>query len=159
MCLLTTFGSRLSTCYSTRKRRVYCLRCSYSRASTGNFSPQGDHDPSTGGGGGVGDAAPYIYIYCVYYIPYSPTSFFKRVSKGFLPLFAPKIPMNSQVPTTVATWLMGEDWFSGWGSTGDFLGTFTRLPKTNSKEKPLKIGREPKRKGSSSNHSFSGANC
>ena len=39
MCLLTTFGSRLSTCYSTRKRRVYCLRCSYSRASTGNFSP------------------------------------------------------------------------------------------------------------------------
>ena len=36
---LTTFGSRLSTCYSSRKRR-YCLRCSYSRASVGNFSPQ-----------------------------------------------------------------------------------------------------------------------
>ena len=54
MCLLTTFGSRLSTCYSTRKRRVYCLRCSYSRASTGNFSPQGGAPPNTG---------PYIYIY------------------------------------------------------------------------------------------------
>ena len=46
MCLLTTFGSRLSTCYSTRKRRVYCLRCSYSRASTGNFSPQGRGFPN-----------------------------------------------------------------------------------------------------------------
>ena len=45
MCLLTTFGSRLSTCYSTRKRRVYCLRCSYSRASTGNFSPHGSPPP------------------------------------------------------------------------------------------------------------------
>ncbi len=49
MCLLTTFGSRLSTCYRPRKREFTACGVEVSRASTGNFPPQGRGGERKGG--------------------------------------------------------------------------------------------------------------